>query len=124
MRAREGGECFVRRLCIGVGVGSTFKDISGVLCENGSSTSNGQHSGRRLDAAFEEELLDMVNATGIYPGALGGKDACPRCPCRNCSLPIAALPLAINMRLLGHEACDGVMHCRTLLGVFARGEGK
>ena len=83
-------------LVIGVGVGATF-DTVGHLAKRALM--------RPLDivtqdpeiAAFERELLDAVNATGIGAAALGGKTTALGVRVETAPCHIAALPLAINM---------------------------
>ena len=48
-------------------------------------------------AAFERELLDAINATGIGPGALGGKTTALAVHLETAPCHIAALPVAVNM---------------------------
>ena len=57
----------------------------------------GQRNPNPQVAAFEEELLEMVNATGMGPGALGGKTLALDVHVQTAPCHIAALPLAINM---------------------------
>ena len=48
-------------------------------------------------AAFEAELLEAVNATGIGAAALGGSTTALAVRVRTAPCHIAALPVAINM---------------------------
>lgn len=83
-------------LLIGVGVGATFDKVASLakaalLREVGSPAQSDEA------AAFEKELLDAVNATGIGPGALGGAPTAIAVHLNTAPCHIAALPLAINM---------------------------
>lgn len=83
-------------LLIGIGVGATFDKVAGLakmalLREVGSPAESDEA------AAFEKELLDEVNATGIGPGALGGTPTALAVHLKTAPCHIAALPLAINM---------------------------
>lgn len=44
-----------------------------------------------------QELLEAINATGIGAGGLGGDTTAARRTRENCTLPYAALPVAVNM---------------------------
>ena len=48
-------------------------------------------------AAFEQELLAAVNATGIGPAALGGDTTALAVRVQTAPCHIAALPVAVNM---------------------------
>ena len=94
VRAKAANAC--PPLVIGVGVGSTFDKVAS-LAKTALLRPVGKHSGDDRIAAFEEELLDMVNATGMGPGALGGKTLALDVHVETAPCHIAALPLAINM---------------------------
>ena len=83
-------------LIVGVGVGATFDKVAGLakhalLREIGTPAATPEH------AAFERELLDAINATGIGPGALGGKTTALAVHLETAPCHIAALPVAVNM---------------------------
>lgn len=83
-------------LIVGVGVGATFDKVAGLakhalLREIGSPAASPKH------AAFERELLEAINATGIGPGALGGKTTALAVHLETAPCHIAALPVAVNM---------------------------
>ena len=83
-------------LVVGVGVGATFDKVAGLakhalLREIGTPAATPEH------AAFERELLDAINATGIGPGALGGKTTALAVHLETAPCHIAALPVAVNM---------------------------
>lgn len=85
-------------LVIGVGIGLTFDKVGGLAkrallrrvdglgCSPDSSVS-----------AFEDRLLEKVNATGIGPGALGGGITALSVRVGTAPCHIAALPVAVNM---------------------------
>lgn len=83
-------------LLIGVGVGGTFDKVAALaktaLLREGGSPAQSDEA-----AAFERELLDAVNATGIGPGGLGGSPTALAVHLNTAPCHIAALPLAINM---------------------------
>ena len=83
-------------LVVGVGVGTTFDKVAGLakhalLREVGTANANPQV------AAFEAELLQDINATGIGPGALGGATTALCVNVETAPCHIAALPVAVNM---------------------------
>ncbi|WP_350454083.1 fumarate hydratase [Slackia heliotrinireducens] len=83
-------------LVIGIGVGGTFDKVAH-LAKTALLRPVGCASENSEVAAFERELLDMVNATGMGPGALGGKTLALDVHVNTAPCHIAALPLAINM---------------------------
>lgn len=83
-------------LVIGIGVGSTFDKVAGLakhalLRPLDVPAKDADHQ------AFEEELLGLVNATGVGPGGLGGTQTALAVHVETAPCHIAALPLAINM---------------------------
>ena len=83
-------------LLVGVGVGATFDKVGGLakkalLREIGSAPADDR------TAALEAELLDLVNATGIGPGGLGGDFTALAVHVATAPCHIAALPVAVNM---------------------------
>ena len=94
VRAKAANAC--PPLVIGVGVGATFDKVAGLakmalMRPIGSSASNEE------TAAFEAELLQAVNMTGIGAAALGGTTTALAVHVETAPCHIAALPLAINM---------------------------
>lgn len=83
-------------LVIGIGVGATFDKVAG-MAKHALMRPVGEGSPDEQTAAFERELLDRVNATGMGPGALGGKTLALAVHVETAPCHIAALPLAINM---------------------------
>lgn len=83
-------------LIVGIGIGRTFDKVAG-LAKHALLRPVGVHSTDAATAALERELLDIVNATGIGPGALGGATTALDVKVETAPCHIAALPLAINM---------------------------
>jgi len=83
-------------LVIGVGIGGTFDKVAG-LAKQALMRPIGQPNPDARAAALEEELLALVNATGIGAGALGGATTALAVRVQTAPCHIAALPLAINM---------------------------
>lgn len=83
-------------LVIGVGIGATFDKVAS-LAKTALLRPVDQRSDNPEVAAFERELLDRVNATGMGPGALGGRTLALAVHVNTAPCHIAALPLAVNM---------------------------
>ncbi len=83
-------------LVIGIGVGGTFDKVAG-MAKSALLREVGTPADDSRVAEFERELLDKVNASGMGPGALGGKTLALAVHVNTAPCHIAALPLAINM---------------------------
>lgn len=83
-------------LIIGIGIGATFDKVGGLAKRALVRPVDVPHPDPQV-AAFEEELLSIVNGTGIGPGALGGATTALGVKVNTAPCHIAALPLAINM---------------------------
>ncbi len=91
-------------LVIGVGVGSTFDKVAG-LAKRALMRPLDTPAPDKDTAAFEQELLEAVNATGIGAGALGGRTTALGVRVQTAPCHIAALPLAVNM------GCSAMRRC-------------
>lgn len=89
---------------IGVGVGTTFDKVAG-LAKRALMRPLGQAASDEQTVAFEAELLEAVNATGVGPGGLGGATTALAVKVNTAPCHIAALPLAINM------GCSALRRC-------------
>jgi fumarate hydratase subunit alpha len=83
-------------LIVGVGVGGTF-DTVGKLAKKALLRGIGAEEPQAGIAAFEAELLEAVNATGIGPGGLGGDTTALGVSVVTGPCHIAALPVAVNL---------------------------
>ena len=83
-------------LVIGVGVGSTFDKVAGLAKLALMRPLNVPAPDPQV-AAFEQELLEAVNATGIGAGGLGGDTTALGVRVKTAPCHIAALPVAVNM---------------------------
>ena len=81
---------------IGIGIGATFDKVAG-LAKHALMRPLGQPNPDPRAAALEDELLALVNATGIGAGALGGATTALGVRVETAPCHIAALPLAVNM---------------------------
>ena len=82
-------------LVIGVSVGATFDKVAG-LAKHALLRPVGSPAQSEEAAAFEAELLEAVNATGIGPAALGGRTTALAVHLETAPCHIAALPVAVN----------------------------
>ncbi len=83
-------------LIVGVGVGATFDKVAG-LAKHALLRPVGSRAASDEAAAFEQSVLEEVNATGIGPAALGGAPTALAVHVETAPCHIAALPVAINM---------------------------
>lgn len=83
-------------LVIGVGVGTTFDKVAG-LAKLALMRPLDVPAPDPETAAFEQELLEAVNATGIGAGGLGGDTTALGVRVKTAPCHIAALPVAVNM---------------------------
>ena len=94
VRAKAANAC--PPLVVGVGVGGTFDRVAG-MAKHALLREVGSPARDERTAAFERELLDAINATGLGPGALGGATLALAVHVETAPCHIAALPLAVNM---------------------------
>lgn len=118
VRAKAANAC--PPLVIGIGVGSTFDKVAS-LAKTALLRPVGKRSCDERIAAFEEELLDMANATGMGPGALGGKTLALDIHVETAPCHIAALPLAVNMGCSAMRRATVELACESL--TLCSGEG-
>jgi len=94
VEARATGAC--PPLLVGVGVGATFDKVGG-LSKRALLREIGTVPKDDRVGAFERELLEAVNATGIGPGGLGGDTTALAVHIVTAPCHIASLPVAVNM---------------------------
>lgn len=83
-------------MVVGVGLGGDF-ELAAKLAKKALTRAVNSHSDKEHIARIEEELLDMINATGIGPGGLGGKTTALAVNIETYATHIAGMPLAVNM---------------------------
>lgn len=91
-------------LLVGVGVGGTFDKVP-ALAKRALVRPVGSPAQSPLHADAEAELLDLINASGIGPGGLGGVSTALAVHLVTAPSHIASLPVAVN---LGCNAIRGV----------------
>ena len=94
--AREAGPNACPPFVIGVGLGGTFEKAA-LLAKKALTREVSSHSPHEHIAVLEDELLELINSTGIGPGGLGGKMTALSVNIETYPTHIAGLPLAVNM---------------------------
>ncbi|OGC21353.1 fumarate hydratase [candidate division WOR-1 bacterium RIFOXYB2_FULL_42_35] len=89
-------------MIIGIGVGGSF-DYAPLLAKESLMRELGKPNSDQETAAWENELLEKINATGIGPMGLGGNTTAlavhiERYPCH-----ISSLPVAVNIQCHSHR---------------------
>ncbi len=83
-------------MVVGVGLGGDF-ELAAKLAKKALTRDVNSHSDKEHIVRIEDELLDMINATGIGPGGLGGKTTALAVNIETYATHIAGMPLAVNM---------------------------
>lgn len=83
-------------MVVGVGLGGDF-ELAAKLAKKALTRSAGSHSEKAHIAKLEDEILELVNKTGIGPGGLGGKTTALAVNIETYATHIAGMPLAVNM---------------------------
>lgn len=83
-------------MVVGVGLGGDF-ELAAKLAKKALTRAAGSHSDKEHIARIEDELLSMINSTGIGPGGLGGKTTALAVNIETYATHIAGMPLAVNM---------------------------
>lgn len=97
-RVREKASSACPPLIVGIGVGSTFDHVGGLAKRALLRRVDDAGASADLETrAFEEHLLETINALGIGPAALGGDVTALAVRVETAPCHIAALPLAINL---------------------------
>ncbi|MDO5117827.1 MAG: fumarate hydratase [Eggerthellaceae bacterium] len=91
-------------LIIGIGIGATFDKVAG-LAKHALMRPVGEPSPDEEIAEIERGLLELVNASGVGAGGLGGAHTALAVHIETAPCHIAALPLAINM------GCSALRRC-------------
>lgn len=81
---------------VGVGLGGDF-ELAAKMAKKALTREAGSHNPAEHIARIEDEILEMVNATGIGPGGLGGKTTALAVNIESYATHIAGMPLAVNM---------------------------
>jgi fumarate hydratase subunit alpha len=82
---------------VGVGIGGTA-EYSMTLAKKALTRQVGDHNPDPETAQLEEELLEKVNALGLGPQAVGGRNTALAVHIETYPTHIAALPVAVNLQ--------------------------
>ena len=83
-------------MVVGVGLGGDF-ELAAKLAKKALTRPAGSHSEKAHIAKLEDEILELVNKTGIGPGGLGGSTTALAVNINTYATHIAGLPVAVNI---------------------------
>jgi len=83
-------------IIVGVGIGGNFEK-SAILAKKAILRDINDKSSSPINAKLEEELLELINKTGVGPLGLGGRTTALAVKVETYPCHIAALPVAINL---------------------------
>jgi fumarate hydratase subunit alpha len=95
-------------MVVGVGIGGTM-DMAAICAKRAASRDLGSFNPDPRYAAFEEELLVLLNKTGIGPQGLGGRATVLKVHVEWFPTHIASLPVAVNIN------CHAARHAEIVL---------
>jgi fumarate hydratase subunit alpha len=95
-------------LVVGVGLGGSM-EMAALCAKKAASRDLASSNPDPRYAAFEEELLELINKTGIGPQGLGGATTALKVHVEFCPTHIASLPVAVNIN------CHAARHAEILL---------
>lgn len=83
-------------IIVGVGIGGNFEKAA-ILAKKAILRDINDRSSSPINAKLEEELLELINKTGVGPLGLGGRTTALAVKVETYPCHIAALPVAINL---------------------------
>ncbi|MHB1456589.1 MAG: fumarate hydratase [Armatimonadota bacterium] len=95
-------------IIVGVGIGGTMEKAA-ILAKKSLLRLIGEHNPNPDDSRLEDELLALVNATGIGPAGLGGRITSLAVNVETYPCHIASLPVAVNIQ------CHAARHKEVVL---------
>lgn len=95
-------------IIVGIGIGGTMEKAA-YLAKKSLLRRVGEHNANPSDAALEDELLRLVNDTGIGPAGLGGRITALAVNVETHPCHIASLPVAVNIQ------CHAARHKEVVL---------
>ncbi|MBI2844558.1 MAG: fumarate hydratase [Armatimonadetes bacterium] len=84
-------------IIVGVGIGGTM-EMAAIMAKRAVIREVGRPSEKPYDAALEQELLRLVNDTGVGPAGLGGRVTALAVNVESYPAHIASLPVAVNIQ--------------------------
>ncbi|MCK5780190.1 MAG: fumarate hydratase [Psychrilyobacter sp.] len=95
-------------IIVGVGIGGSFEKAA-LLAKESLMRDVNDSSTNPLNAKLEDELLELVNKTGVGPMGLGGRNTAIAVKVETYPCHIASLPVAINLN------CHAARHKEVIL---------
>ena len=95
-------------MIVGVGIGGTM-ELAALCAKRAAARDLLSRNADPRYAAFEDELLEMINKTGIGPQGLGGRTTALKVHVEWAPTHIASLPVAVNIN------CHAARHAEVLL---------
>ncbi len=95
-------------MVVGVGIGGNL-EMAAICAKRAAARDIDTQNADPRYAAFEKELLEMANKTGIGPQGLGGKNTALRVHVEWYATHIASLPVAVNIN------CNAARHAEAIL---------
>ncbi len=95
-------------LVVGVGIGGTM-EVAALCAKRAAARDLESRNADPRYAAFEEELLELINKTGIGPQGLGGRTTALKVHVEWAPTHIASLPVAVNIN------CHAARHAEARL---------
>ena len=83
-------------MILGIGIGGTFEKVA-QMAKEALLTPLDENHADPFYQELENELLELVNATGIGPQGFGGKTTCLGVKIKSYPTHIAGLPVAVNV---------------------------
>ena len=106
--AKDAGPNPCPPVVVGVGIGGSF-DKAALMAKKALLRPLDAPHANDLYGELEQELLDMINATGMGPQGFGGKTYALAVNIEHCATHIAGLPVAVNIN------CHVTRHCTEVL---------
>jgi fumarate hydratase subunit alpha len=95
-------------MVVGVGLGGTFEKAA-LIAKEALMRDLNDKSPDPVNAKLEEELLELINNTGVGPLGLGGKVTALTVKVNSYPCHIASLPVAVNIN------CHAARHKEVIL---------
>ena len=95
-------------MVVGVGLGGTM-ELAALCAKRAAARDLATRNADPRYAAFEDELLELINKTGIGPQGLGGRTTALKVHVEWAPTHIASLPVAVNIN------CHAARHAEVLL---------
>lgn len=95
-------------MVVGVGIGGNM-EVAAICAKRAAARDLNSHNADPRYAKLEEELLDMINKTGVGPQGLGGVTTALAVHVEWAPTHIASLPVAVNIN------CHAARHAQVVL---------